>query len=167
MTPLHSKEPIPLLQRSNYSLRNQDVIGRIGARTEKFQSSFYPHCLAEWNELDPELRHAPSVAVFKKKLLSIIRPPAKSVFGIYDPVGLSYLSQIRVGLSKSNLHKFLHNFRDTENPMCPTNDGIEDVEHFLLLCPSFEIQRRDFLAGVSESLRSFVQIDTLPINVLI
>ena len=66
-----------------------------------------------------------------------------------------------------NLHKFLHNFRDTVNPMCPTNDGIEDVEHFLLLCPSFEMQRRDFLAGVSELLRSFVQIDTLPNNVLI
>ena len=51
-----------------------------------------PHCLAEWNELDPELRHAPSVAVFKKKLLC---PPAKSVFGIYDPVGfiLSYSNQ--------------------------------------------------------------------------
>ena len=167
LTPLYSKEPIPLLHRSNYSLRNQDVIGRIGARTEKFQSSFYPHCLAEWNELDPELRHAPSVAVFKKKLLSIIRPPAKSVFGIYDPVGLSYLTQIRVGLSKLNLHKFLHNFWDTVNPMCPTNDGIEDVEHFLLFCPSFEMQRRDFLAGVSELLRSFVQIDTLPNNVLI
>ena len=117
LTPLYSKETIALLHWSNYSLCNQDVIGRIGARTEKFESSFYPHCLAQWNELDPELRHAPSVAVFKKKLLSVIRPPAKSIFGISDPVGLSYLTQIRVGLSKSNLHKFLHNFRDTVNPM--------------------------------------------------
>ena len=167
LTPLYSKELIPLLHRSNYSLRNQDVIGRIGARTEKFQSSFYTYCLAEWNKLDPELRHAPSVVVFKKKLLSIIYPAAKSIFGIYDPVGLSYLTQIRVGLSKLNLHKFLHNFKDTVNPMCPTNDGIEDVEDFLLLCPSFEIQRRNLLAGVSELLRSFVQIDTLSNNVLI
>ena len=39
-----------------------------------------------------EVRLVPSVAVFKKKLLSIIRPPAKSVFGIHDPLGLSYLS---------------------------------------------------------------------------
>ena len=152
---------------SNYPIRNQDVIGQIGARTEKFQSSFYLHCLAEWNELDLELRHTPSVAVFKKKLLSIIRLPAKSVFGIYDPIGLSYLTQIRVGLSKLSLHKFLHNFRDIVNLICPTNDGIEDVEHFLLLCPSFEIQRRNFLAGVSELLQSFVQIDTLPNNVLV
>ena len=53
------------------------------------------------------------------------------------------------------------------NPMCPTNDGIEDTEHFLLLCSSFDIQRQDLLAGVSELLRPFVQIDTLPNKVLV
>ena len=58
------------------------------------------------------------------------------------------ITQIRVGLSKLKFHKFSHNFRDTIDPMCPTNDGIEDTEHFLLLCPSFDIQRRDLLAGV-------------------
>ena len=53
------------------------------------------------------------------------------------------------------------------NPMCPTNDGIEDTEHFLLLCLSFDIQRQGLLAGVSELLRPYVQIDTLPNNVLV
>ena len=41
----------------------------------------------------------------------------------------------------------------TINPMCPTNDGIEDTEHFLLLCPTFDVPRRDLLAGVSALLR--------------
>ena len=95
----------------------------------------------------------------RKKLLSKIRPPAKSVFGIHDPIGLSYLTQLRVGLSKLNLHKFKHNFRDTINPMCPSNDGIESTEHFLLLCPSFEVQRRNLLAGVFALLRPFGYID--------
>ena len=90
-----------------------DVIGRIKARTDKFQCSLYPHCVSEWNKLDPEIRLAPYVAVFKKNVLSIIRPPAKSKFGIHDPIGLSYLTQLRVGLSKLNFHKFNHNFRDT------------------------------------------------------
>ena len=67
-------------------------LGELGARTEKFQSAFYPHCLSDWNKLDPEVRTAPSVAVFKSKLLSKIRSPAKSVFGIHDPKGLSYVS---------------------------------------------------------------------------
>ena len=39
--------------------------------------------------------------------------------------------------------------------MCPWNDDIEDAEHFLLLCPSFDAQQRDLLAGVSDVLRPF------------
>ena len=136
-------------------------------RTVKFNSSFYPNCILEWNTLDPEIRLPPPVAVFKKKLLSIIRPPAKSVFEIHDPLGLSYLSQLRVGLSKLNFHKFKHNFKDTLNPLCPTNDGIEDTEYFLLLCPSFYVQRRDLLAEISQLLQPFVQINNLSNTALI
>ena len=130
-------------------------------KVRKFKSTFYPNCLSKWNKLEPELRLAPSIAVFKKKLLSIIRPPAKSVYGIHDRKGLSHLTQLRVGLSKLNFHKFKHNFRDTINPMCPTSDGIEDTEHFLLFCPSFDAQRQDILAGMVQSLRPFVQITNL------
>ena len=86
-------------------------------------------------------------------------PPAKSVFGIHDPIGLSHLTQLRRGLRKSNLHKFKHSFRDTINLMCPSNDGIESTEHFLLLCPSFEVPRRNLLAVVFALLRPFGYID--------
>ena len=51
--------------------------------------------------------------------------------------------------------------------MCPTNVGIEDTEHFLLLCPSFDVQRRDLLAGISVELRPFVDINSLPNDVLV
>ena len=66
--------------------------------------------------------------------------PGKSIFGIHNPKGSSHLTQLRVGLSKLKFHKFKHNFRGTVNPMCPTSDGIEDTEHFLLLCPSCDVQ---------------------------
>ena len=36
-----------------------------------------------------ELRYAPSVTVFEKTFLSIIRPAGKSGYGIHDPKGLS------------------------------------------------------------------------------
>ena len=92
LTPLYTKESIPSSHQLNYFLRDRDAIRRIGARTEAFQSTFYPNCISEWNTLDPEIRLAPSFSIFKKKLLSILRPPAKSVFGVYDPIGLSHLS---------------------------------------------------------------------------
>ena len=63
----------------------------------------------------------------------------------HSKIGLRF-TQLRVGLSKLNFHKFKYNFRDTINPMCPTSDGVEGTEYFLLLCPSFGDQRRDLLA---------------------
>ena len=39
--------------------------------------------------------------------------------------------------------------------MCPSNDGIEETEHFLLLCPSFGVQRIDLLAGIFTLVRSY------------
>ena len=153
LTPDYTRDLNPPHQQYQYSLRKRDVIGQIKARTDEFKVSFYPHCLSEWNKLKPEIRLAPSVAVFKKKLLSVIRLPGKPFYGIHDPKGLSFLAQLRVGLSKLNYRKFKHNFRDTTNPMCPTNDGIEDTEHFLLLCPCFDVHRRDLLAGIFALLR--------------
>lgn len=74
LSPEYTVDPIPLPHESQYRLRDQDVNGRLRARTEKFKSSFYPNCLSEWNKLEPKLRHAPSAAVFKKTCLKIIRP---------------------------------------------------------------------------------------------
>ena len=69
--------------------------------------------------------------------------------------------QLRVGFSKLYFQKFKHNFRDTMNLVCPMNDGIEHTEQFLLLHPSFDIQRRDLLDEDSDMPRPFAQIDTL------
>ena len=64
------------------------------------------------------LQYSPALAVtvqlckhVQEKLLSIIRPPPKFVSRIHGPKGLSILTQLRVGLSKLNFHKFKHNIR--------------------------------------------------------
>ena len=111
LTPDYTREPIPPLHPNSYCFRNPSVVGQIMARTEKFKSSFYPDYLCEWNKLDPEIRQAPSVSVFKKKLISQIRSPANSVYGIHNQKGVAHLTQLRVGLSKLNFHKFENNFK--------------------------------------------------------
>ena len=50
--------------------------------------------------------------------------------------------------------------------MCRTSDGIEDTEHFPLLCPSFDAQRRVLFAGIVELVRPFRQITDLSIDSL-
>ena len=145
LTPDYTRDPIPPLHQSVYSLRNQQVIGQLRPRRERFKSSFYPSCLMEWNKFSHLIWASPTVASFKSKLLVLIRPTAKSVYGIHDPVGLSYLTQLRVSLSRLKFHRFRHNFGDTIDAMCPSNDCIKNEEHFLLLCPSFDTQRRNLL----------------------
>ena len=45
--------------------------------------------------------------------------------------------------------------------MCPTRDGIEDTEHFLLLCHSFDAQRRNLFAGIAELIQPSIQFNDL------
>ena len=81
--------------------------------------------------------------------MKLIRPIPKLVYGIHDPKGLANLTQLRVGLSKLNFHNFRHNFRDTVSALSPANDGVEDVENFLLLCHSYDEFRSDLLDSVN------------------
>ena len=52
-----------------------------------------------------------------------------------------------------NLHKFRHSFRDKLNPLCPSNDGVEDTEHFLLHCHSYDAYKKDLLVCVNSTLQ--------------
>ena len=110
------------------------------------------------------MRLASSPANLMNKLLSRVHPLAKAVFGIYDPIGLLYLTQLRVDRSNLNLHKFQHNFRDALNPMFPTSNGIEDAEHFLLQGPSFV---HSFIAKVAELQHSSLNFTNLSNEALV
>ena len=57
----------------------------------------------------------------------------------------------------------------TEKHLSVLNDGIENTEHFLLLCPSYEIQRRNLLARVFALLRplGYVNIPNEPLTHLL
>ena len=127
----------------------------IRTRTKAFKSSFYPNCLSEWDRLEPYIRLSSSINILKGRLFSIIRPPSKFVYRIHDPQGLSILTQLRVGLSKLNIHKFKHNFRETLNPLCVINDGVEDTKHYFLLCHTYDVFRRDLLNSVNTTMLSY------------
>ncbi len=75
LTPEYTKTPIPPPREISHGLRKMPTIGHINARTDDFQSSFYPFCLIEWEKLFSDIRISCSVSIFKNRLLSIIRPP--------------------------------------------------------------------------------------------
>ena len=48
----------------DYNLRN-NIMQLIYSRTESFRSSFFPPSFRLWNELEPSVRNASSLSVFK------------------------------------------------------------------------------------------------------
>ena len=62
------------------------------------------------------MQNSESIAVFKSKILSFIRPSKRSIFNANDPEGVKYLTRFRLRFSHLNEHKFRHGFLNTLNP---------------------------------------------------
>ena len=108
-----------------------------------------------WNIVIAHFPNIPSITILKGHIISLVRPEKKTIFNIHDPVGLRYLFHLRVGLSPLRSHKNLHNFIDTPSGNCICNHGIEDTNHFLLLCPLFITQRASLMANVTAILLKY------------
>ena len=131
-------------------------------RTDCFKYSFFPSTLKDWFNLDASIRNSESIAIFKSRLLSLIRPSQSNVYNIFDPIGLKLLTRLRLGFSHLNEHKFRHNFQDCLNPLCLCSLEIEDTIHYLLHCQYFFEHRINFInsvRSVSENFESFSDND--------
>ena len=123
-------------------MRNKRLLQPFAARTDRFQSTFFPFCVTIWNNLDPKITNLPTVSSFKSTLLKFIRPNDASVYSVHEPFGVVLLTRHRVGFSHLCEHKFRHNFAYINDPfcLCRTN-AIETTEHYLLYCPNCCVHR--------------------------
>ena len=122
----------------------------------------------EWNRLSPEIRNSKCIYVFKKLLLKFIRPNAYDVYNIHDPIGLKFLTRLRLRLSHLREHKFRHNFLDTLNPLCSCSLETESVSHYLLRCPFYAQNRKILLDNLVDIVGSMSNLsDTKLINLLL
>ena len=114
-------------------------------------NSFFPDAIASWNLFMEIFNYKviPSLSLLKHDIISLIRPESKYFFKIHDPTGLRYLFQLRLRLSPL---KYCLNFLDTPSGNCHCNQGIEDISHFLLSCPSYTTQRASLVISVKEIL---------------
>ena len=124
-------------------------------RTGCFKYFFYPNSLSEWSQLAPGIQNSESIAVFKSKLLSFIRPSKRSIFNVNGPEGVKYLTRLRLRFSHLNEHKFRHDFLDILNPLCNCSLEVEYNEHFFLRCLNFENTCRSLFIDISSINSSF------------
>ena len=141
---------IPQRSVTNISLRtrNQNIL----CRTERYQNSFFPFCIKNWNSLDESIRSLSSISRFKTHLLNFVRHPGYSFFGIRDRFGSKQISQIRVGFSDLRDHRYNHKCT------CKCGIGDETSVHYFLCCPRYNIIRLTFLSRISEIIGTDVNV---------
>ena len=98
-TPSYLKDKLPRHRRPLYSQNNNITFQKISCQSSRYMSGFFPGAITSWNNIITYFVNIPSINILKDHLLSLIRPKKKNIFGIHDPLGLRYLTQLRVGLS--------------------------------------------------------------------
>ena len=129
----------------HYTFRNSDKIPFFKTKHNFFRNSFFPLVIIEWNKLDPSLRRYDSYNVFKSNILKFIQPSSNSFFDCHNPIGIKYITGIRLGLSHLREHKFKHSFQDALNLICNHCNDVESAIHFFLHCPLYSNERRTLL----------------------
>ena len=99
MCPLYLTDFLPIMKTSCYSLRLNRAPAVPNFITERFKSTFFPSCSSNWNQLDPNIQNSSSIEIFKRALLSFIRPKSANVYRIHHPRGLKLLTRLRLGLT--------------------------------------------------------------------
>ena len=141
-----------MIPRSNhqYNTRSIEDVTTFYWRIDAYKYSYFPHTILEWNKLDMQIKRSESFLSFKNSLPKIGQPTAKATYKIHNPIGLKFLTRLRLGLSHLNEHKFKHNFQDCVNPLCLCSLEIESLSHFFLHCHHF----RNIHATLLDDLQS-------------
>ena len=125
-----------------------DVYGPNVICTNRFSHTYFQNCMREWNLLDEAIKNSPTISVFKRELVRLVRPSKKSYFCIHDIEEIRLLTRLRFQFSDLREHKFRHKFQ-CSSPMCLCQTGIEKNEHFFLHCPRHSNHRKDLLGHIS------------------
>ena len=75
-----------------------------------------------------------------------------SIYNIHNPLGVKYLTRLRIECAHLKEHKFKHNFQDSRDPMCSCSSGIETTIHFFLHCAVFNNQRQTLKTSIVNTL---------------
>ena len=147
--PIYLFDEIPPERPVAYNLRHQREYEPMAARTVRFSNTYFQNVLSEWHSLENNIKESETISEFKRKLLAVIRPKQRSVYSVYDRVGIKNLTKLRLQFSPLNEHRFRHHF-DCFSPRCLCGMGEEDNEHFLLHCPQFGLERMDLFRQLAE-----------------
>ena len=99
-------------------------------------------------KIDPNLQRRESCNVFKSDILKFIWPSSHLFFDCYDPIGINYITLIRLGFSHLRGHKFKHSFQDTISYICKYGNDVVSAIHIFLYYPFYSSELRTLLSSL-------------------
>ena len=114
-------------------------------RTDAIKYPFFSiYTVLELYKLDRNTQQSKTMLSFRNSLKKTGWPIPKPIDNVHNPIGLTLLNKLRVGLSHMNQHKFNHSFRDCVNPLRPCSLEIQSPFDFFLHCHYFTDIRKTF-----------------------
>ena len=136
---LSSVVPPTIGNTTNYPLRNSADLLTVHASSQLYYNSFLPSVIREWNELPEDVRNLPSIATFKRKLISdIVKIPPFYLDGVR--LGQIYHARLKTSCSSLNQQLFSKNILDSPLCVCQV---LEDIYQFLFNCEHFHNTREE------------------------
>ena len=89
-------QEIPDERVTKYDLGSTHTYQQDINRRKRYSDSYFDNTLCEWNQLNRAVEESPSIAVFKKNLLHVMRPVRNPVYNSCDTPGVNVLTKLRV-----------------------------------------------------------------------
>ena len=85
------------------------------------------------------------------------------MYTCHHPIGIKYLSRLRLEFSHLLYHKFKHGFLDAVDLLCICSSAIENTVHYFLHFPNFSTVRNTFLNEIAIADGSIIGQDKIKI----
>lgn len=138
---------------SAYSFRNSENYLSVHANTRTFADSFLPSTVHAWNNLPASIKSVNTLTAFKQQLTNAT-PTIPEYY--YSGVRLDQILHTRLRTECSSLNQHLFKRNLVLSPNCACGD-VENNEHFLLVCPRYNVIRNDLLNTISNLITTAIQ----------
>ena len=147
-----TKTCLPPLNDQNIILRNKRAYQHFKTKTVNFQKSFFPRHALIWDNLDVNLKCEKDLSQFKSKFKELVKPIKQKHFSRGKKRANTLLTQLRVGRSFLNSHRYVFNLAPTDLCICSRQ---ETVKHFLNDCFLYTEERRVLFDSVEQIYPQF------------
>ena len=156
LTPQYLKQLCNLIPHNtnNYQLRRNNSFLVPFIHRKSFSKSYFPKTIRDWNKLPNDVKQSQSLNIFKTRIRSLYEPLVQNKLYSYGH-GLSKVNHCRIRLGLSHLNSHLYRYNLVDSPSCSNPDcggTTESEEHYFLICPKFNNERRLLLENISNKL---------------